>query len=127
MAGVASELVKWPVHEHSSAWPHDDTHHLVAAFALLLCERGATTAEQLSARLTQVQVVRGPIDPDSLAGLMRDLIGDGLVAARETTGRGVHYQVTPAGRAVVDDWVAIMRDRRHLVRSFLALYDRSDE
>ena len=37
------------------------------------------------------------------------------------------YKLTKAGRDIVLDWVAIMRDRRRLSRTFLGLYDRSDE
>jgi DNA-binding PadR family transcriptional regulator len=122
---MTSELREQPVREHSGAWPHDDSHHVVAAFALLLFERGVETTEQLSARLTQLQVVRGRIEPESLARLIEDLETTGLIARRE--GTTVAYELTPAGRTVVDDWAAIMRDRRHRARTFLALYDRSDE
>lgn len=125
---MTSDVFVRPEHEHSSAWPHDDTHHVVAAFALLLFERGVKTTDQLSARLTQLQVVRGRIAPDSLASLIEDLESTGLIVTREAADQpAVSYELTAAGRVIVDDWVAIMRDRRHLTRTFLALYDRSDE
>lgn len=122
---MVSESFEWPAREHSGAWPHDDRHHVIAAFALLLFERGVQTTEQLSARLTQLHVVQGRIDPDSLDRLLEDLETTDLIARRTGTTDG--YELTPAGRTVVDDWVAIMRDRRHLTRAFLALYDRADE
>jgi DNA-binding PadR family transcriptional regulator len=125
---MISDVFVRPEHEHSSAWPHDDTHHVVAAFALLLFERGVTTTDELSVRLVQLHVVRSRIAPDSLASLIEDLESTGLIVAREAADQpAVAYEVTPAGRAVVDDWVAIMRDRRHVTRTFLALYDRTDE
>lgn len=108
--------------------PHDDTHHLVAAFALLLLERGARTTDDLSAHLTRLQVVRGRIERDSLAGLIDDLEGTGLIVRQDGPAKSaIAYELTSAGRAVVADWVAIMRDRRRLSRTFLALYDRTDE
>lgn len=122
---MVSESFEWPAREHSGAWPHDDRHHVIAAFALLLFERGVQTTEQLSARLTQLHVVQGRIDPDSLDRLIEDLETTDLIARRTGTTDG--YELTPAGRTVVVDWVAIMRDRRHLTRAFLALYDRADE
>ena len=115
-------------HEHRDTRPHDDTHHVVAAFALLLLERGARTTEDLSARLTQLQVVRGRLEYESLAGLIDEFERTGLIVRRDTSAvTSKACELTPAGRAVVDDWTAIMRDRRRLSRTFLALYDRTDE
>ena len=115
-------------HEHRESQPHDDTHHLVAAFALLILERGARTTEDLATRLTQLQVVRGRLEADGLAGLLEDLEREGLIVRPEATdGTSASYALLPAGRAVVDKWVGIMRDRRRLSRTFLALYDRTDE
>ena len=71
--GMTSDVVGRPAHEHGSAWPHDDTHHVVAAFALLLLERGVKTIDELSADLTRLQVVRGRIERDSLDHLIEDL------------------------------------------------------
>lgn len=117
-----------PAHEHDDAWPHDDTHHVVAAFALLLVERGAETIEEVSARLSELQVARASIDPDSLARMIADLERAGLVARAEGSElRGHGYRLTASGRTIVNDWALIMRDRRRLSRSFLALYDRADE
>lgn len=120
-----TDLVERPEREHGPAWPHDDRHHVVAAFALLLFERGVTTTDQLSARLTQLHVVRGRPQPESLGGLIDDLESEGLIANRP--GTRDEYALTANGIAVVTDWVAIMRDRRHHARAFLALYDRVDE
>ena len=126
--GMTSDVVGRPAHEHGNAWPHDDTHHVVAAFALLLLERGVKTIDELSADLTRLQVVRGRIERDSLDHLIEDLEESGLIVTRETADQpaGV-YKLTKAGRDIVLDWVAIMRDRRRLSRTFLGLYDRSDE
>ena len=125
---MTSDVVGRASHEHHGVLPHDDAHHLVAAFALLLLERGAQTAEDLSAHLARLQVVRGRIERDSLAGLVDDLEGSGLIVRQEVAAKpAITYALTPAGRAVVADWVAVMRDRRRLSRTFLALFDRTDE
>jgi DNA-binding PadR family transcriptional regulator len=125
---MTADVTGRSIHGHSDARPHDDSHHLLAAFTLLLFERGVTTIDELSARLTALQVVRGRIEPDSLDRVLADLVGTGLLVSRGAADQpAVAYHLTPAGRAAVNDWVAIMRDRRRLTRTFLAVYDRSDE
>jgi DNA-binding PadR family transcriptional regulator len=125
---VTGEVGGTASHEHRAARPHDDTHHVVAGFALLLLERGARTTEDLSERLTQLQVVRGRLDHESLAGLIDEFERTGLIVRRDASSvTSKAYELTPAGRVIVNDWVAIMRDRRRLSRTFLALYDRTDE
>ncbi len=125
---MAGNAITAPRHEHSDAWPHDDTHHVIAAFALLLVERGAETLELVAARLGELQVARGTLDRETLGRIIGDLEREGLLASR--AGPGVSegtYDLTARGRAFVNDWALIMRDRRRLSRSFLALYDRVDE
>lgn len=127
VVAMTSDAISAPEHEHSDAWPHDDTHHVIAAFALLLLERGVETIEGLSVRLSEY-VARGLIDGQGLDRLISNLEGTGLIESRgvsDSTGRT--YRLTASGRTFVDDWARIMRDRRRLSRSFLALYDRTDE
>ena len=89
---------------------------------------GRGRLEDLSARLTQLQVVRGRLDHESLAGLIDEFERTGLIVRRDASAvTSKAYELTPAGRVTVNDWVAIMRDRRRLSRTFLALYDRTDE
>jgi hypothetical protein len=126
VVGMTSDAISAPEHEHSDAWPHDDTHHVVAAFALLLFERGVETIEGLSVRLSEY-VARGPIDGQGLDRLIANLERTGLVESRCVSSTGRTYRLTASGRTFVDDWARIMRDRRRLSRSFLALYDRTDE
>lgn len=76
-------------------------------------------------RVAQLQVVRGRLDRESLAGLIEDFERTGLIVQRGASAGA--YELMPAGRSIVDAWVAIMRDRRRLSRTFLALYDRTDE
>ena len=126
--GMTSDVAGLPAHEHGSAWPHDDTHHMAAAFTLLLLERGVKTIDELSADLARLQVVRGRIERVSLGRLIEDLEKSGLIVPRQAADQAAAaYELTAAGRDVVLDWVAIMRDRRRLSRTFLALYDRTDE
>jgi DNA-binding PadR family transcriptional regulator len=125
---MTSDVARRANHEHHGVLPHDDARHLLVAFALLLLERGAQTTEDLSAELARLQVVRGRIERGSLAGLVDDLEATGLIVRQEVPAESaIAYGLTPAGRAVVADWVAVMRDRRRLSRTFLALYDRTDE
>lgn len=125
---MTGEAISAPEHEHSDALPHDDTHHVVAAFALLLVERGAETFEEVSARLGELQIARASIDRDSLGRMLGNLERAGLITSREASELPGHvYQLTASGRAFINDWALIMRDRRRLSRSFLALYDRADE
>jgi DNA-binding PadR family transcriptional regulator len=117
-----------PAHEHGDAWPHDDTHHVVGAFTLLFLERaGAQTIDELATRLGEAQVVQGRIEGGGLARLVEGLEHEGLVVPGERADRQpAAYALTPSGRAVLQDWVAIMRVRRRLARTFLGLYDRAD-
>ncbi len=125
---MTTDVAGRAIHEHHDIRLHDDTRQLVAAFALLLLERGARTTEDLSTRLAQLQVVRGRLESESLAGLIEDLVRTGLIVQRGAADVSpIAYELMPAGRVVVDDWVPIMRDRRRLSRTFLALYDRTDE
>lgn len=125
---MPSEAITAPVHEHDDAWPHDDTHHVVAAFALLLVERGAETFDAVSARLSELQVARGTVDRESLGRVIGNLERAGLLASREASASTERaFELTASGRAFVNDWALIMRDRRRLSRSFLALYDRVNE
>ena len=124
---MTSDTFSPPEHEHSDAWPHDDTHHVVAAFAMLLLERGVETVEGLSARLTAYVAGRS-IDSKGLDRLIASLEHAGLIESRPVSGSTQRtYRLTASGRTFVDDWAWIMRDRRRISRSFLALYDRADD
>ncbi len=127
IVGMTVDQIGGSSHDHSDDRPHDDTHHVVSAFALLLFESGLETVDAVSTRLTQLGVVRGPIERASLSRLIAKLEGAGLLTARATLDpAGPTYELTAQGRAFTSDWALIMRDRRRLSRAFLALYDRVD-
>ena len=115
-------------HEHSDAWPHDDTHHLMAAFAVLLVGRGQATIDGVAGRLAELQVAHGVIERDRLVAVFANLDQAGLIERRPMDDPAEPgFELTAEGRKLVDDWALIMRDRRRLSRSFLALYDRVDD
>lgn len=79
-------------------------------------------------RLAQLQVSHGPIDHDRLVGALTNHEQAGMIVRRPPREPIVPaFELTADGRRLVDDWALIMRDRRRLSRSFLALYDRVDD
>lgn len=116
-------------HQHQRGWsPGGPRRRWLEPFLLVQLAGGPAHGYSLLGRLNDAGVAPEDVDVGQLYRTLRELEVSGLVRSRwETPAAGAarrEYEVTEAGRAVLDDWAAVMRERARLVNEFLAAYER---
>jgi poly-beta-hydroxybutyrate-responsive repressor len=98
-------------------------------FLLVLLASEPAHGYSLIGRLNELGVAADDVDVGQLYRTLRELEIAGLVESRwETPQAGAArrgYELTDAGREVLDDWAAVMQERARLVGEFLKQYERS--
>jgi DNA-binding PadR family transcriptional regulator len=97
----------------------------IEPFVLLLVAEGPIHGYSVIARLNDLRVNSDGIDVGMVYRTLRELDADGLVKTKWGLEEGPprrEYRLTPKGREVLDEWVAVMVERRRLIKAFL---DRS--
>jgi DNA-binding PadR family transcriptional regulator len=117
-------------HQHQRGWsPGGPRRRWLEPFLLVLLADGPAHGYSLLGRLNDLCVAAADVDVGGLYRTLRELEMSGLVESRwemPTAGaarRG--YAITDAGRAALDDWAAVMRERARLVGEFLNEYERA--
>jgi len=92
---------------------------------MVLLAGGATHGYAIVGELAQLGMTNGAVDVGQVYRTLRDLERAGQVRSSWTTGTGParrDYEITAAGRAALDEWAAVMKERARLVAEFQARY-----
>lgn len=112
-----------PVHR---GWaPLGTRHRWMEPFVMVLLAGGAVHGYAIVGELAQLGITNGPVDVGQVYRTLRDLEQAGLVTSQWATGTGAarrDYALTPAGHAALDEWAAVMKERKRLLGEFDARY-----
>ena len=118
------------LHQHRRGWsPGGPRRRWMEPFLLVLLASEPAHGYSLIGRLNELGVAADDVDVGQLYRTLRELEIAGLVESRwEMPPAGAArrgYELTDAGRVVLDDWAAVMQERARLVGEFLKQYERS--
>lgn len=112
-----------PVHR---GWaPLGTRHRWMEPFVMVLLAGGAAHGYAIVGELAQLGITNGPVDVGQVYRTLRDLEGAGLVTSAWSTGTGAarrDYALTETGQAALDEWAAVMKERKRLLGEFDARY-----
>jgi poly-beta-hydroxybutyrate-responsive repressor len=94
-------------------------------FVMVLLAGGAVHGYAIVGELAQLGITNGSVDVGQVYRTLRDLEQAGLVTSVWATGTGAarrDYELTPAGHAALDEWAAVMKERKRLLGEFDARY-----
>lgn len=120
------------LHEHHRGWsPAGGRRRWLEPFVLVLLAGGEAHGYAMIGRLNDLGLAPAAIEPGQLYRTLRDLEAAGLVRSSwQMTATGAPrraYGLTGCGRAALDDWATVMRERARLVEEFLARFERAKE
>ena len=105
-----------PVHR---GWaPLGTRHRWMEPFVMVLLAGGAVHGYAIVGELAQLGITNGSVDVGQVYRTLRDLEQAGLVTSVWATGTGAarrDYELTPAGHAALDEWAAVMKERKRLL------------
>ncbi len=96
-------------------------------FLLLLVAEGGAHGYALIAQLNALGVSPEGVDVGMAYRTLRELETEGLVGSAWVADSGAprrEYRLTPDGRRALDEWAAVMCERRRLIDDFLAREER---
>jgi DNA-binding PadR family transcriptional regulator len=103
----------------------------MAPFVLVLLAEGPAHGYALIGLLQEMGVAEGEIDVGQVYKTLRCLEGLGHVASSWSTKQAGpqrrDYELTDLGRAALDEWAAVMRERARLIGEFEARYRSSED
>jgi len=111
-----------PVHR---GWAPVGSHRWMEPFVMVLLAGGASHGYAIVGELAQLGITNGAVDVGQVYRTLRDLEEAGQVRSSWTTGTGParrDYELTDAGRAALDEWAAVMKERARLLAEFQARY-----
>jgi poly-beta-hydroxybutyrate-responsive repressor len=112
-----------PVHR---GWaPVGSRHRWMEPFVMVLLAGGAAHGYAIVGELAQLGITNGAVDVGQVYRTLRDLEEAGLVTSEWATGTGAarrDYALTAAGHAALDEWAAVMKERKRLLGEFDARY-----
>jgi PadR family transcriptional regulator PadR len=117
---------------------HQDDHHgwvrpggrrgrWLEPFVLALVGDGEAYGGGLIAQLNALCLAPNGVDVGMAYRTLREFEAEGLLESHWVTDDGAPrrtYQLTPAGRQALDEWIAVMRERGRLVDAFLGEAER---
>jgi DNA-binding PadR family transcriptional regulator len=96
-------------------------------FLLLLIAEGVAHGSAIIARLDDLCLTADGVDVGMAYRTLREFEAEGLVVSTWILDDGPprrSYQLTDAGAAALEEWVAVMRERARLIETFLAMAGR---
>jgi PadR family transcriptional regulator PadR len=96
-------------------------------FLLLLIGQEEGYGRALIARLNDLCLAPNGVDVGMAYRTLRELEAEGLMTSRWIAEDGAprrEYELTPAGRRALDEWISVMRERGRLVGAFLDQAER---
>jgi DNA-binding PadR family transcriptional regulator len=94
----------------------------IEPFVLLLIAEGPIHGYSVISQLNKLGLNADGVDVGMVYRTLRELDAEGLVRTKWGLEEGPpkrEYQLTADGQARLDEWVAVMIERRRLIRSFL--------
>ncbi len=116
-----------PVHR---GWPPlGPRRRWLEPFVLVLLAEGGTHGYSIIGQLGEMGVTEGSVDVGQVYKTLRDLEAEGQVASQwALEGSGParrQYELTDAGWRALEEWEAVMQERRRLIDDFEARYQRA--
>jgi PadR family transcriptional regulator PadR len=119
--------------DHPHPHHHEDDHRgwvrpggrrgrWLEPFLLVLLDGEDAHGGALIARLNDLCIAPNGVDVGMAYRTLRELEDDGLVVSRWLADDGAPrrtYTLTESGRQALQEWTAVMRERRRLVEAFL--------
>ena len=109
---------------------HARVERFVEPALLVLLRDGETHGYELADALSAM-APDDPVDLGNLYRLLRGLEAEGLVSSRWRDDLPGHakrtYELTPAGRALLDDWAVALERAEHTIAAFLRRYHQAEE
>jgi DNA-binding PadR family transcriptional regulator len=116
---------------HRGWAPAGNRRRWMEPFVLALLAEGPTHGYSIIGQLGADGVTEGGVDVGQVYKTLRDLEAAGQVQSKwsmEAAGPPRRdYELTPAGWTALEEWKAVMRERRRLIEDFEARVDRSRE
>jgi PadR family transcriptional regulator, regulatory protein PadR len=123
--GIASAQDDAGVPIHRGWAPIGSHHRWMEPFVLMLLANGAAHGYAVVAELAQLGITNGSVDVGQVYRTLRDLERTGQVRSLWMTGSGParrDYELTEAGARALDEWAAVMKERKRLIGEFDAGY-----
>jgi PadR family transcriptional regulator, regulatory protein PadR len=123
--GIASAQDDAGVPIHRGWAPIGSHHRWMEPFVLMLLANGAAHGYAVVAELAQLGITNGSVDVGQVYRTLRDLERAGQVRSLWMTGSGParrDYELTAAGSRALDEWAAVMKERKRLIGEFDAGY-----
>jgi len=122
---IASDLDAAGVPVHRGWAPVGSHHRWMEPFVLVMLAGGAVHGYAIVAELAQLGITNGSVDVGQVYRTLRDLEEAGQVRSLWKTGIGParrDYELTASGFRALDDWAAVMKERKRLIGEFDAGY-----
>jgi DNA-binding PadR family transcriptional regulator len=105
-------------------WAHPGVRRgrWIAPFVLLLVAEGPIHGYSAIGRLNELGLNSDGVDVGMVYRTLREFDAEGLVTTKWGLEEGPprrEYRLTPKGHEALDEWVAVMTERRRLIKAFL--------
>ncbi len=123
--GIASAHGRGGVPLHRGWAPTGSHHRWMEPFVLVMLAGGAVHGYAIVAELVQLGITNGSVDVGQVYRTLRELEQAGQVRSIWMTGTGParrDYEMTAAGFRALDEWAAVMKERKRLIGEFDAGY-----
>lgn len=119
----AADAAGVPIHR---GWaPTGTRHRWMEPFVLVMLAGGAVHGYAIVSQLAELGITNGAVDVGQVYRTLRDLEQAGQVRSVWMTGTGParrDYELTAAGYRALDEWAAVMKERKRLIGEFDAGY-----
>lgn len=123
--GIASASDASGVPVHRGWAPVGVRHRWMEPFVLMMLAGGAVHGYAIVTELAALGITNGPIDVGQVYRTLRELEQAGQVRSAWATGTGParrDYELTESGLRALDEWAAVMKERKRLIGEFDAGY-----
>jgi poly-beta-hydroxybutyrate-responsive repressor len=123
--GIATSEDASGVPLHRGWAPATASHRWLEPFVLMALANGSAHGYAIVGQLTEVGITVGALDVGQVYRTLRDLEQAGQVVSTWATGTGParrEYTITEQGSRALDEWAAVMKERKRLIAEFDAAY-----